>query len=201
MRILTIIQRLNSPKFASLKILYMQQQKSNPNLIVLIGYMGCGKSTVGSALATAVGYRFIDLDHFLELKHQATVPDLFKTKGVKAFRDLEHQALVEVLQTNTPTVLSLGGGTPCYHDNISLLQQATNKVFYLESSPAVLAARLFPNKSSRPLIAHIQTEQELQQFIAKHLFERQPYYRQANHQVDVATRDVDQLVNQIRSLL
>lgn len=179
----------------------MDVQLSNPNLIILLGYMGCGKSTIGQALATAVDYSFVDLDQFLEQKHKRTVPELFKSKGVKAFRDLEHLALVEALETKHSVVLSLGGGTPCYYNNMHLIKKATHHVFYLEASAVALATRLFPHRSSRPLIAHIESEKELKLYIAKHLFERNTFYAQATHTVDVSTPDVAQVVSQIKKLL
>lgn len=179
----------------------MQRQFSNTNLIILLGYMGSGKSTVGKALAATLDYSFVDLDYFLEQKHQCTVPELFKSKGVKAFREAEHQALKEVIQKKSPTVLSLGGGTPCYHNNMGLIKNTTPYTFYLDASPKSLASRLFPHRFDRPLIAHLKTEEELKLFIAKHLFERQNFYLQASHKLDVSSLDVANLLEQLKKLL
>ena len=179
----------------------MQRHFSNTNLIILLGYMGSGKSTIGKALAATLDFSFVDLDYFLEQKHQCTVPELFKNKGVKAFREAEHLALKEVLKRTTSTVLSLGGGTPCYHDNMRLIKKTTPHTFYLDASPKSLADRLFPQRFDRPLIAHLNTEKELKLFIAKHLFERQSFYLQASHKLDVSSLSVAHLLEQLKKLL
>ena len=143
--------------------------------------MGCGKSTVGRLLAKTQNLLFEDLDDIIARDAGTSIPELFVEKGAKAFRELEHKTLKEVLEVADCKVISLGGGAPCYYTNMDLITAATPHVFYLNASHKTLAQRLFPEKNGRPLIAHAQTEEALQSFIAKHLFERQSFYRQATH--------------------
>ncbi|MDN3493328.1 shikimate kinase [Winogradskyella bathintestinalis] len=149
-------------------------------IIVLIGYMGSGKSTLGKELATVLNYRFLDLDDYISEKEQASIPIIFKKKGEIYFRKKETEYLTEVI-TSENLVLALGGGTPCYGNNMNLISEAKLvKSFYLKLSIPLLAKRLFPERQSRPLISHISTEQELLEYIGKHLFERTPYYIEAD---------------------
>mgnify|MGYP003321164692 CR=1 FL=1 len=178
----------------------MHNEFTNPNVIILLGYMGCGKSTVGAALAKQLNLPFEDLDSLITEAHTCSIPELFATKGVKKFRELEHETLIDALKNPTNRIVSLGGGTPCYHDNMTHINMATPYVFYLETTPASLAARLFFNREKRPLIAHTKTENELKEFVAKHLFERQSFYRKANHRIVVDTASVQEVVDAISDL-
>ncbi|AUP77892.1 shikimate kinase [Flavivirga eckloniae] len=146
-------------------------------IVVLIGYMASGKSTLGRILANKLNYDFIDLDDYIEEKEQLLVSDIFKSKGELYFRKTETLYLKELLDSKTNLVLSLGGGTPCYGNNMDILKQATHaKSIYLKASIPTLVARLKDEKSKRPLISHIETEELLAEFIGKHLFERSPFY-------------------------
>lgn len=88
--------------------------------IFLIGYMGSGKSTAGKKLAAELGYAFIDLDHFLEKEYQQTIPEIFAARGEAEFRNMEHNTLKKVLE-KSDVVISAGGGTPCYFNNMELM--------------------------------------------------------------------------------
>lgn len=155
-------------------------------IVVLIGYMASGKSTLGRILANKLNYEFIDLDHFIENNEKSTISDIFKTKGEIHFRKLETHYLKELLVSNKDLVLSLGGGTPCYSNNMDLILNSKDvKSFYLNASIPTLIARLKNEKSKRPLVAHIETDALLAEFIGKHLFERSQFYRLAN--VTIAT--------------
>tara|TARA_B100000989_G_C19414474_1_gene415828 strand:- start:234 stop:773 length:540 start_codon:yes stop_codon:yes gene_type:complete len=174
---------------------------SNPNAIILIGYMGSGKSTVGRMLAQKHNLLFEDLDDVIAHDAAASITELFIEKGAKSFRELEHLTLTKVLNNAANKVISLGGGAPCYYDNMALVATTTPHVFYLNASHKTLAQRLFPERRGRPLIAHAETEEDLQSFIAKHLFERQSFYRQANHIISADNKSIETLVAEVGKLI
>ncbi|MET6991760.1 shikimate kinase [Sediminicola arcticus] len=150
--------------------------------IVLVGYMGSGKTTVGKELSKYLGFRFLDLDAYIEDKTGMKIAAIFKEKGELSFRKLEHQFVLEILENNLDVVLSTGGGTPCYSGNMEVISRHTNNVFYLRVSIPELVKRLSKEKSKRPLIAHIEDE-ALPEFFGKHLFERSPFYSLATHTI------------------
>ena len=156
-------------------------------LVVLLGYMGSGKSLVGAQLASKLKFDFLDLDEHIEQVEGHAISDIFAEKGEIYFRKVEHYELQKILRTKTKTVLSLGGGTPCYYNNMEFLKDAENcRSFYLKVNIAELTSRLFSDKDKRPLIAHLQSKDQLTEFIGKHLFERMEYYEQADHILDVS---------------
>lgn len=150
----------------------------------LIGYMGSGKSTLGKALAAHQNISFIDLDHYIELREKDSVKQIFEKKGEIYFRKKEMEYLDELLQSDESFVLSLGGGTPCFGNNMQKINSVSDFVFYLQYAPQSLATRLAPQKQHRPLIAHLDDE-ALGEFIAKHLFDRNPYYMQAKYIINM----------------
>ncbi|WP_299365076.1 shikimate kinase [Winogradskyella sp.] len=153
-------------------------------IVTLMGYMGSGKSTIGKALANLLNYKFLDLDGFISEKENATIPELFDKKGEIYFRKKEAQYLNEILNIHDDIVLALGGGTPCYGHNLQLLLDNEHvRLFYLKLSIPSLTKRLFSERESRPLISHLQTEDELLEYIGKHLFERTQFYSQAQHSI------------------
>lgn len=155
-------------------------------ILVLIGYMASGKSTLGKVLATKLNYNFIDLDDYIEKTEKSSVSDIFKTKGEIYFRSIETNYLKYILSSKNNLVLSLGGGTPCYSNNMQAILEAKNVTsIYLKASIPTLIERLKTEKEKRPLIAHIETEELLTEFIGKHLFERSQFYNQA--QVIIST--------------
>ena len=160
--------------------------------------MGVGKSTVGKQLAEFLDYEFLDLDDYIEEKENCSISTLFKTKGEVYFRKLEAECLDEILTNRERIILSLGGGTPCYGDNMSVLTSKTNCFsVYLKMSPSILSKRLFDYRNTRPLIAHISTQDELQKFISIHLFERQDYYMRANSVVTIDHLTSEEVVKEI----
>lgn len=162
--------------------------------VVLIGYMGSGKTTVGKLLAKEQGFEFIDLDDYIETSLNEKIAHIFKTKGELYFRKKESELLNEILHDNRDLVIALGGGTPCYGVNMDTILQKTNLVFYLKLSIASLTERLNKEKEHRPLIAHLKDE-DLPEFIGKHLFERGVYYSRAHFTIvgdqkdDLAVKD------------
>lgn len=168
--------------------------------IVLVGYMGSGKSAIGMELAHRLHVQFIDLDNYIESELNTTIAEIFKKKGELYFRKKEHELLKKVLEQNDMLVLATGGGTPVYSGNMKLVQEKTPYVFYLKMSIDGLVARLSKEKEHRPLISHIPDE-ELPEFIGKHLFERNPFYTLANHIIDCDNKTVESIVGEIQDLL
>ncbi|MHA4894440.1 shikimate kinase [Pedobacter sp. PWIIR3] len=149
--------------------------------IFLIGFMGCGKTTLGKRLAFKMDYQFIDLDHELENAVGMSVGQYFSENGEDAFRALERDLLKSI---NYPTncIVSTGGGTPCYFDNMEFMN-STGITIYIEMEPAALAKRLENGKHKRPLIKDLDGEQ-LVNFIEMKLAERNPFYKRSYMSVD-----------------
>ncbi|WP_292889174.1 shikimate kinase [Nonlabens sp.] len=170
--------------------------------IVLLGYMGSGKTTVGKELAKTLSVKFVDLDKEIERLENKSIPQIFKDHGDIYFRKKEKSALEDVLNSKNNMVLSLGGGTPCYYDSMNYLNNKDEvHSIYLDVSTANLVKRLGSEKSRRPMLSGINTEQELQHFLGKHLFERRPYYQQAKQTLKVGEESVEEQVNKIVALL
>jgi len=167
--------------------------------IVLLGYMASGKSAVGKIVANKLGMQFIDLDDFIEKKEQLSIPDIFKDKGEIYFRKMEGIYLQQLLNLNENCIISLGGGTPCYGENMEYVQEKS-KSFYLRASINTLFDRLKGETSKRPLVATIG-EENLKEYIAKHLFERTIFYEKAQHTISVNNKSIFNIVDEIIELL
>lgn len=166
-------------------------------IIILIGYMGSGKSTIGRKLSKILNFELIDLDDYIEKKEQLTIPQIFEAKGEIYFRKKEHTYLKELLGL-TNVILSLGGGTPCYGGNMdAILSAAEVHSIYLKSSITNLVERLRLEKSQRPLIAHLQTDEDLTEFIGKHLFERSFYYSQSHQTILTDGKTIEAITEEI----
>lgn len=150
--------------------------------IILIGYMGAGKTTVGKALAKDLGLAFYDLDWYIEERYHRTIPQIFAEKGETGFREIEQKMLHEVAEFEN-IVLSCGGGTPCFFDNMEYMNLQA-KTVYLKASPEVLYAHLKMGKTERPLLKD-KTEEEMKQFIVDSLNSRGPFYQKARYTLDV----------------
>ncbi|WP_298650975.1 shikimate kinase [uncultured Proteiniphilum sp.] len=144
--------------------------------IFIVGYMGSGKTTIGKRLARSFSLSFVDLDAYIENKYRKTVPVLFAEKGEEGFRKIESQVLREVAEFEN-IVISTGGGTPCFFDNMEVMNRA-GVTIYLEAHPEELADRLLASKTVRPLIAG-KPKEELIPFITEHLARRECYYNKA----------------------
>ena len=169
--------------------------------IILLGYMGSGKSTIGKALANELNLSFVDLDHAIESEIGMSIRDFFDASGELKFRRLENEVLKKVLDENSDMILSTGGGTPCYGNNLDLLKSTSNaKVFYLKASIKTLTERLLSERDTRPLIQSID-EKDLPEFIGKHLFERSNFYLQAHQVVEIDQKSVEMIVEEIIELL
>lgn len=157
-----------------------------PTRIILIGYMGSGKTTVGRALAKDLGMPFYDLDWYIESRMRKTVKQIFDERGEEGFRIIERNMLHEVAEFEN-VVISCGGGTPCFFDNISYLNRQGETV-YLKCTPEVLHKHLSMGKTVRPLLLN-KTPEEVKGYIQEQLQQREPYYSQAKHTVDVTLMD------------
>ncbi len=154
--------------------------------IYLLGFMGSGKSYWGKKLAETLDLPFIDLDDYIESKNKTSISKIFETRGAAKFRHLEQAALIETARL-APSVISLGGGTPCFFDNMEIINK-NGYSFYLKTPIPTLVQRLVPETTHRPLLAHF-SKKELNDYIANKLEERNPYYELADKVVD-STADV-----------
>ena len=169
--------------------------------IFLIGYMGSGKTSFGKKLAKRLQIPFVDLDEQIESQNKASINTIFKEKGEKSFRELERQMLSSVVK-NENGVISVGGGTPCYFDNMQRMNQEGITI-YLELSPNALYSRLINSKEKRPIIKD-KSPDELRTFIEVHLKERSPYYKKARITINglsISAQQMDILLSQINSVL
>ena len=170
--------------------------------IILIGYMGAGKTTVGKALAKELRMPFYDLDWYIESRMHKTVKAIFEERGEAGFRKIEHNMLHEVAEFED-IIISCGGGTPCFFDNIDYMNRQGETV-YLKATPEVLYGHLKMGKTIRPLLLN-KTADEVQVFIREQLAQREPYYSKAKHVLDVNLLDdykkIKISVEQLRNML
>ena len=168
--------------------------------IILLGYMGCGKSTIASRLSKRTGISFVDLDKRIEERTNLSINEIFEQKGELYFRKLEREIFIELLHSAETQIIGLGGGTPCYANNHELLKGEDVFSIYLKASVETLTNRLVSNRSKRPLISN-KSEDEIKEFIAKHLFERSFYYNQAQNVVPIDGKTKDETVEDILEIL
>ena len=170
--------------------------------IFLIGYMGAGKTTLGKAFARAMGLAFVDLDWYIEERFHKMVGQIFAERGEEGFRELEKRMLHEAGDFED-VVISVGGGTPCFFDNMDYMNQAGETVF-LDVDNKVLFRRLKVAKQQRPLLAN-KTDEELVAFIQEALQKRLPHYTKAKHVFNGEflenRRQIQQSVERLKELL
>ncbi len=154
--------------------------------IILIGYMGAGKTTVGRVLAKDLGLFFYDLDWYIESRMRKSVKQIFDERGEEGFRIMEHNMLHEVAEFEN-VIISCGGGTACFFDNMDYMNKQAETI-YLKASPDVLYEHLRMGKGVRPLLLG-KSPEETQQYIREQLAEREPFYMKAKHVVDVDLMD------------
>lgn len=154
--------------------------------IILLGYMGAGKTTVGKVLSKELNMPFYDLDWYIEGRMRKTIAALFAERGEEGFRKIEHNMLHEVAEFEN-VILSCGGGTPCFFDNIDYLNQQGETV-YLKARPEVLYEHLRMGRTERPLLKG-KTQEELLNHITAQLSQREPFYSKAKHTLDVSLMD------------
>jgi len=167
--------------------------------VILLGYMASGKSTLVKYLAKNLEIEAIDLDDYIVEKERDSIKNIFKNKGEIYFRNQENVYLKELIFNSKNFVLSLGGGTPCYANNMALLDDLPNS-FYLKANLKTLYERLRIQKEERPLISDLDDE-KLHEFIAKHLFERSPFYDLAKHKIIIDNKTTEVIGTEILQLL
>ena len=158
--------------------------------IFLVGYMGSGKSTFGSALADALGIKWIDLDDEFESRYKIAISDFFAKYGEATFRDLEHKLLTEIIE-RTDIVVSTGGGAPCYYDTMKLMNQ-TGLTVYLSATPELLVSRIENSARKRPVFQQMKGGNFRENLIF-HLESRVPFYSQATFTIDAEKPNIEAL--------
>jgi shikimate kinase len=166
-------------------------QKNNHNLY-LLGFMGCGKTFLGQKLAKELGWSFCDLDDRIESIEKCPVSSIFENKGEDYFRKLEQKCLIETADDSN-TVISLGGGTPCFNNNMEWINDKGCSVF-LDVPTEILIKRLTEENSKRPLLQH-KNKMELESYVNQKLLERRPFYSQADYSVTAFDLPVNKIIN------
>ena len=160
--------------------------------------MGAGKTAIGRALAQELGVSFYDLDWYITDRYRRSVKQIFDERGEEGFRELERRMLHEVAEFEN-IVISCGGGTPCFFDNMAYMNAQADTV-YLKATPEILAAHLKMGKSVRPLILG-KNDEELNAFIHESLTAREPFYQQAKYTLDISLLDSFNKINDCTRLL
>ena len=168
--------------------------------IYLVGFMGCGKSTIGRKLAILLSMNFIDLDKYIEERYFKTVPLIFSEEGENGFRKKERHSLMEVSQFED-VVIGTGGGTPCFFDNMEVMN-LSGITIYLAPDTETLANRILKSKTERPLISG-KSREELISYINLALKKRIPFYEQAkiiihaenNLKAELVFEEINKLLN------
>lgn len=170
--------------------------------IIFVGYMCVGKTVVGRQVAKRLNCQFYDLDWYVEERFRKKIAQIFEESGEEKFRDLERRMLHEVAEFEN-VVLSCGGGTPCFFDNMDYMNQ-TGTTIYLKASVDTILEHLKLSRGERPLLAG-KSDDELRAFVDEQLKLRSPYYEKAQHIVDVDVLNdvhrVDELVTRIIEIL
>ena len=157
--------------------------------------MGSGKTLVSKELSVLNNFKNFDLDTEISKQNSRSITEIFKEKGEIFFRKTEKEVLEKILSTEKNIILSLGGGTPCYYNNIDSINEKTISVF-LKTNVKTIAQRLSSEKDKRPLIQNISNE-DLPEFIAKHLFERNPFYNQAKITINTDNLSAREIAEEI----
>jgi shikimate kinase len=168
------------------------------NKIFLIGFMGSGKSTAGKKLASHLRWSFIDLDKTIENMTGMKIRDIFSEKGEAFFRQTESEAL-QGMASESNAVISTGGGTPCFGNNMDFML-GTGLTVYLRMTPAMLKSRLADSSDYRPLLKDIDIE-DLEEYIAGKLSEREKWYSRAEIIVDGCNADFSVLYSSVKKLI
>lgn len=164
--------------------------------IFLIGFMGCGKSTIGKKLARKISHNFVDLDRYIEAKLFKTIPEIFKEKGEDEFRRLEKKYLEEISAFEN-IVISVGGGTPCFYNNLEVMKNA-GTVVYLKLEHKALVNRLKNSKRyDRPLLENLTLE-ELDVFVKDRMKDREQFYEKAHITINALSIDIKEMEDKIK---
>lgn len=162
--------------------------------VYIIGYMGSGKSTLVPKVARHLGIPGYDLDHLFEQRYKISIHDFFRKYGEKHFREIEHDLLKSLL-SEQDFILATGGGTPCFFENMQLMNES-GLTIYLRLPPAALLKRLSQSKKRRPVLQNFE-EESLGTQLAEHLDERELYYMQAQWILEILKPDPQELAEKI----
>ena len=165
--------------------------------IYLLGFMGAGKSFWGKQLSKKLNYPLLDLDNYIEEQEGKIINNIFLEKGEEYFRQVEHQYLQYLTENNKDLILSCGGGTPCFFNNIDYMNEKGVTV-WLNISQEIILGRLKQNRSNRPLIKDLD-DTELRQYIQKKLNDRKIYYSQSKLKMDDTQIDLNELIKKINN--
>jgi len=164
--------------------------------IVLVGYMGSGKSTLGKKLASKLGFSFYDTDQIIEEQYKISIYNFFEKYEEDVFRKIEYDVLKNTLIHNN-AVISTGGGTPCFRNNMDIINKNSYSV-YIKMHIDSIETRLINSKKSRPLLKDI-SQTNLKAFIEKQLLEREKYYNQANLIIKGEKLDINYLIESLKN--
>ncbi|MBQ7786899.1 MAG: shikimate kinase [Alistipes sp.] len=168
--------------------------------IFLIGYMGCGKSSLGRKLAKAGGMEFMDMDSIIEQREGASISDIFHYQGEEYFRDAERALIEELGTAEGNMVISTGGGAPAWQNNMELMN-SLGATIYLRRTAQQIASRLSPHgRQKRPKLRGLNDE-ELVAFMTTNMAEREPFYSKAKYCVDCAERSDAELIDYILQIV
>lgn len=168
--------------------------------IFLVGYMGCGKSSLGRKIAKAGGMQFVDMDSIIEEREGAAISDIFRYEGEEYFRQKERALIEEFAAADDDLVISTGGGVPTWEDNMQRINQIGQSV-YLRRTAQQIASRLSPHgRQKRPKLRGLNDE-ELVAFMTENMAQREPYYALATYTIDCATLGDEELVKSILSIV
>lgn len=157
----------------------MENAATNPlkdQPVYFIGFMGSGKTHWGRMLAAQLQRKFVDLDQLIEQNEQLSVQQIFEKNGEDWFREKEALSLRSLMEEEN-VLISCGGGTPCFHDNMRFMNE-TGTTIFLEASPKFLLQNIIKEPDARPLLKNMN-EAEMLFFIEKKLEERNSFYQQA----------------------
>src|ERR1700757_414652 len=167
-------------------------------VVFLIVMPACGKTSIGKRLAKKLQFTFVDLDHHLADKENKSVATIFSEKGENFFRELETKYLKEISNTSTNTIISVGGGTPCFHSNLQFMLSA-GTVFYLDTSAETLFLRL-KEDTKRPMFYGL-TEEQIKEKINLLLQQREVFYLQAHHTINTSHKSDGAIVEEMNSII
>lgn len=160
--------------------------------IFLIGFMGSGKTSLGKKLAGAMQVQFFDLDQKIEEYTAKDIPTIFQQQGEGVFRQIEAEILRKTIDLNQHFVLSCGGGTPCFHQNMEYMKSLGTTIF-LDVDQEILLGRLRKNNSGRPLITKM-SDDEMKRFIEGQISERRKYYLQSKYILNANNPTIAQIL-------
>jgi shikimate kinase len=161
--------------------------------IFIIGFMASGKSTIGRKLANKLNMPFIDLDKIIEEDQKQTIRSLMYQSGEENFRQIEKEMLYKIIEKNEHAVISTGGGTPCFFDNMEQMNSAGITI-YLEVDISILVNRLMNSKTERPLIWG-KSKEDLTQYAQNLLEKRNPFYSLAKHKISGKNLTADDIIS------